>query len=433
MVVLSQKDFLDVKMMSLIAGYDKETLANLYQPVIGFTAFALYLTLLSEANNQKVSSFSSHSTIFSRMKIQVGEFVDARKSLEAVGLLKTYLEKAGETKFYHYQLFSPKTPKKFFDDALLFGLLIKEIGEVEANKLKSIYKVNSEDESGEEISASFTEVFRPDFDDPAFITALESKPSSLGRRTAHIVSEFNYEKFFNALKEISLIKEDAFNKKDMKEIERLATLNDIDEETAANLIVTIYDPHQSKGKHVDYKMLAKLFQDETNYKTLTHKKKANKSNTNSGTTDLAVKINLMESVSPKRFLSIIANGTKPASSDLRLVDEISKNYNLPSSVINPLIDFVLSTNNNILSRALTEKIAASLAREGITTTIDTMEFLNNSTNKSGKISQKFNFVKNEKKVEEIKTTPKAVEEDEENFNWEEMFEDLNEDPADGKA
>ena len=431
MVVLSQKDFLDVKMMSLIAEYDKETLANLYQPIIGFTAFALYLTLLSEANNQKISSFSSHKTIFSRMKIQTGEFVDARKALEAVGLLKTYLEKAGETKFYHYQLFSPKTPKKFFDDALLYGLLIKEIGEQEANKLKSLYKVNSDDESGEEISASFAEVFRPDFDDPAFMAAFENKPSSLGRRTAHITSEFNYEKFFDALKNISLIKEEAFSKKDMKEIERLAMLNDINEETAANLILKIYDAHQGKGKHVDYKQLAKLFQEEGNYNTLTHKITKKQANTNSGTTDLAVKINFMETVSPKRFLSAIANGTKPALSDLRLVDDLSKNYNLPNSVINPLIDFVLSTNNNILSRALTEKIAASLAREGITTTIDTMEYLNNSTSKT---ATKSSFNKFSKKVEETPISQEKVEKvEEDDFNWEEMFEDLDEGNADGKA
>lgn len=431
MVILSQKDFLDVKMMSLIAEYDKETLANLYQPVIGFTAFALYLTLLSEANNQKVSSFSSHATLFSRMKIKTGDFVDARKSLEAVGLLKTYLEKAGETKFYHYQLFSPKTPRKFFDDALLFGLLIKEVGEQEANKLKSIYKICSDEETGEEISASFAEVFRPDFDDPAFMTALDSKTSSVGRRTAKIISEFSYEKFFDVLKGISLIKESAFTKKDMKEIERLATLNDIDEETAASLLVTIYDPNQGKGKHVDYMQLAKLFQEEINYNTLSHKRKVVKSNTNSGNTDLANKINFMETVSPKRYLSVIANGTKPALSDLRLVDDLSKNFNLPNSVINTLIDFVLSTNNNILSRALTEKIAASLAREGITTTIDAMEFLNKS---SSKTATKFtNTNKFEKKVEEVKPTQEEVKKDDEDFNWEEMFLDLDEGNADGKA
>jgi replication initiation and membrane attachment protein len=431
MVVLSQKDFLDVKMMSLIAEYDKETLANLYQPVIGFTAFALYLTLLSEANNQKVSSFSSHSTIFARMKIQTGEFIDARKALEAVGLLKTYLEKAGETKFYHYQLFSPKTPKKFFDDALLYGLLIKEVGDQEANKLKSIYKVNISEETGEEISASFAEVFRPDFDDPVFMAALENKPSSLGRRTAHIISEFNYEKFFESLMKISQLTENSFNKKDMKEIERLAMLNDIDEETAAKLIITKYDAHQAKGKRVDYKELARLFQEEMNYSTLSYKNKRKETNTNSGSTALASKINLMETLSPKRFLSAIANGTKPASSDLRLVDDLSKNYNLPNSVINPLIDFVLSTNNNVFSRSLTEKIAASLAREGITTTIDTMEFLNKTSSKS---SSKIPFNKYSKKVEEIETPKQENKsQDEEEFNWEEMLLDLDEGNADGKA
>ena len=49
MLVLKEIDYLDVKLNSLVADYDRKILANLYQPIIGYTALAVYFTLLSEA------------------------------------------------------------------------------------------------------------------------------------------------------------------------------------------------------------------------------------------------------------------------------------------------------------------------------------------------------------------------------------------------
>ena len=139
MNIVNSKDFLEVKLVSLIADYDVETIANLYQPIVGHQAISLYITLWSEAKNQKITPLISHEQLFSRMQIVPGEFVEARKALEAVGLIQTYLEKASDMNVYHYAIFSPKTPKVFFDNSLLFGMLVKNIGEADANRYKSIY------------------------------------------------------------------------------------------------------------------------------------------------------------------------------------------------------------------------------------------------------------------------------------------------------
>ena len=81
MVILSNNDMFEVRINSLLADYDRETLTNLYQPIIGYTALALYFTFWSEASIQKVLSFSSHEQLFVRMKLAPGHFVDARKLL----------------------------------------------------------------------------------------------------------------------------------------------------------------------------------------------------------------------------------------------------------------------------------------------------------------------------------------------------------------
>ena len=427
MVILSENDYLDVKLNSLIADYDNETICNLYQPIIGYGAVAIYFTLISEARNQSLTSVISHNQLFNRLQIAPGDFIACRKKLEGVGLLKTFLEESTNMKIYHYQIFAPKTPFKFFDDALLFGMLIKAIGDTDAKRFKTIYHFTSDEEKGKDISSSFIDVYQPNFDDPAFIQAMKGS-DAIGRRNGKINSEFNYDLFFSSLSEISQIKSDAFTKKDMKEIERLATLNGIGESDAAQAVASIYDPYLGKGKHVDYDKLAKIFQERTDYSFLLSKKLNRNRNQNSGSSELAGKINIMETRSPKEFLALLQNGSQPALSDLKIVDDLSRKFQLNNSVINAIIDYVLTTNDNILSRGLCEKIGASLAREGVQTTIDAMNYLKRVSRRMGKTPEPKVSVKKEEK--------KPVEKKEnESLNWDAILDDIDEDDGgeNGKA
>ena len=418
MVILSENDYLDVKLNSLIADYDTETLSNLYQPIIGYASLAIYFTLIAEAKNQKVTSLTSHNQLLNRLQMAPGTFIEARKRLEGVGLLRTFLEKQTNITIYHYQLYSPKTPYNFFEDTLLFGMLIKAVGDTDANRFKMIYHFSKDEENGKDISSSFIEVYNPNFDDPAFVKAMNGS-SAIGRRSGKINSGFNYDLFFTNLSEISQITSTAFTKKDMKEIERLATLNGVSEQEAAYAVSSIYDQNAPKGKHVDFQQLTKIFQEQTNYSYLMSKKLERSANLNSGASELAGKINIMETRSPKEFLAILQNGSQPATSDLKIVDDLSKKFHLTNSVINVVIDYVLQTNNNILSRAFSEKIAASLAREGVTTTIDAMNFL-----KKAKRGNKSNERVNEKPVETTSNEPKT---EQKALNWDEMLDDLDDD------
>ena len=132
MKVLANQDFLEVRLASFIADFDRDTLSNLYQPMIGFEGLSLYMTLWSEANNEKISPLCTHEQLFLRMRMPAGAFVEARKYLEATGLLKTFVSEGQDFKIYHYELYAPKSPRGFFEDALLYGMLIKSIGERKA-------------------------------------------------------------------------------------------------------------------------------------------------------------------------------------------------------------------------------------------------------------------------------------------------------------
>ena len=215
MVILSDHDMFEVRANTLLADYDRETLTNLYQPIIGYTALALYFTLWSESDAQKVLSFSSHEQLFSRMRLAPGKFIEARKLLEAVGLVTTKLEKVSGGNIYHYTLNSPKTPKGFFSDTLLYGMLIQNLGEKDANRIKGLYQITSEELAGEDISVSFNEVFHPDFQDTAFLSAAGNKDDVIGRNKAKAFTDFSWDKFFETLSSLSQITSKSISKKEM--------------------------------------------------------------------------------------------------------------------------------------------------------------------------------------------------------------------------
>lgn len=399
MKVLSSKDYLEVTANSLIADYDRDILTNLYQPIFGYTALSVYFSLWSEMNNQKVTSISTHEQFLARMQMPTGVFVDARKSLEACGLLRTYVEAAGEVNVYTYELYAPKTPKLFFDNALLYGMLIKCIGENEAKRLKSIYKIDNENEFGEEISAHFHDVFHPEFDDPSFMIAAESDTKSIGRNSAKIRGDFSYETLFDELKKISQITDKTLSKGEVKEIERMALLYGVNEATAAIIISRTCDLTQKKGFRISMKTINDEFKNDSHFKYAGSSRTINGRNLINSKTDLAEKINVMETVSPADYLSLFQNYTKPAKADLNLLNMLSNEFHLENPVINVLVDYVLTVNNNILSKYYVEKIAASLARENVVTAIDAMNYLKKihspkASRKSTKITNPINELAN---------------------------------------
>jgi replication initiation and membrane attachment protein DnaB len=224
----------------------------------------------------------------------------------------------------------------------------------------------------------------------------------------------------------------------MKEVERLATLNGVNEKDAANLVNQVYDLDKPKGQRIDFDKLTKIMQEASNYKYRYKGKDVDEGpNLNTGNSDLAKKINLMETKAPKDYLAYLQDGTKPATADIRLINDLSKNYHLPNPVINAVVDYVLTKADNVLSRAYAEKVAASLVRENARTAVDAMNYLR-------KIDKKTRGKKQTKKmvlpVESIKpnkenTTDKSKTNDDGDWEleWDRLMDELNGGDDGGKA
>lgn len=90
-------------------------LTNLYQPIIGYTAISLYLTFYNDLNNKSQESLEyTHHHLMTNMQLKLDSIIDARRKLEGIGLLKTYL-KRGEIDNYVYILYSPLSSYEFFN------------------------------------------------------------------------------------------------------------------------------------------------------------------------------------------------------------------------------------------------------------------------------------------------------------------------------
>lgn len=371
---VSPNDIYEIRLASIVTNVDKDVLVELYQPLVGAAAIMLYLTLQKQFRNGESDEVYKTEQLISITQYAPGTILSARHMLEAVGLLRTYEKSNDDGKFYIYVLYAPKSPKDFFDDVLFKGLLVQYVGEKEAKKLAYKYKIDLTIPSEyHEVSSSFVDVYHPDYDDPAF--RKEITGTILGHDAGRVKINFNYDLFFKNISDNSQIIPSAFTKKDMKEIERLATLFGLDEKQMSLIVIGQYIP--DSHPHIDFSRVASDAMEAVKYKTVGEK--SNTKSKVSGEGILSQKVRLMEDSTPAYFLQMLQNNTKPARADLKIVDELSREYRFSNGIINAIIDYVLYKNNNILSRNYCEKVASSLAREKIETTIDAMNYLNKIT------------------------------------------------------
>ena len=141
---------------------DCDVLSSLYLPIIKSDAFALYHVLISISRFQ--FEYVSHDDIFNLLGYNESRFLDAKKNLEAIGLVETYRKKEtskDERIFYIYKILPPATPQKFFADVLYRNLLVSIIGKKKFFDLFNHFKIANTftDDTFINLSAQFKDVF----------------------------------------------------------------------------------------------------------------------------------------------------------------------------------------------------------------------------------------------------------------------------------
>lgn len=385
-----QDDWLEIRLGSIISDYDRRLLTILYQPLIGYTSLALYFTLWAEHDRKAYQEICTHENLFTFMQISASDFQKAKEKLEAVGLLRTYYREDKGICYFVYALYAPKQPGDFFEDPLFSGLFEKYLGHIEATKIARTFTTNHDYSNLKEISASFSNVFLPDLDDPCYSKASTlAKGSKRKKVYGDVKCEFDFGTFFDVLKnKYGFASEKIFTAKEKKEIERVAMLFGLDGSSMADVVNRTYYRNDDGKAIFRLDLLKKYCQDELYFPSM-GKAKGTKSQISS-TSRIAKKIELLETISCYEYLKIKQNMTEPVSSDIALIDRLSSKLKLPPSVINTIVDYVLDVKDNTLPASFTEKIGASLARANITNALDAMNFLNKKRHKKNEPAEVVN-------------------------------------------
>jgi replication initiation and membrane attachment protein len=366
MVHLSANDFYEVQASSLLSELDTQALVMLYQPFIGVEAIASYLTLKQRLLFQDITGIETIQQLLILLDLNLTQFHHARLRLEGVGLIQTTRVSIGDAFQYRFDLFAPKTVHAFFDDPLLSGMLRLAIGDKRMDHIQQMYAKTPLDGTSENVSASFGEVFHPDLNHPAFLHV--SNRALLGRQSASSRRTFDIENLKQHLlqQDISV----SILESQWTTLSDYATLYGLDELALAELLLSERVLNLMTGV-INYDELGRLAALE---KRLPFVRKRQQAKRLEETSDKAVQVNLMETLSPLDYLRLKQHGADPSSPDVKLITDLYFSQQLPHPVINALVDYVLTTQDNTLSRAYTLKLAASLSREKLEHAIDTLDY-----------------------------------------------------------
>jgi len=372
----SPADIYMVVNKSIITNEDRTILTMLYQPIIGPLPIMLYFSLWSDLDKMEIMSTEyTHHHLVTNMQISLKEIVEVRKKLEAIGLLKTFVkEEHNNINNYIYQLYSPIKAYDFFNHPILNVVLYNNLGKKEYEKLKNYFKTPKINTSNyKDITASFSSVFSS-----VPLTSHELLNDTIRKKNIqklNINTNFDFDFLLESLPN-TLDKSKILTKDIQELISQLSYLYDLDATKMQNILPICLTERGTINKEELRKNCRNYYQFDNHgllpsivYNTQPEYLK----HPNGDMSKRAKMIYTFETISPYELLKSKNKGTEPTKRDLVLAEDLIINYGLTPGVTNVLIDYILKTNNNKLTRNLAETIAGQWQRLKIETVAEAME------------------------------------------------------------
>ena len=364
---------------TILTEIDKKNLINLYEPIIGFGAVSLYLTLWSDLDRLELMSCDfTHHHLMSILKCRIDAIKQAREALEAVGLMKTYY-KEGNINSYVYELYSPLSAAEFFNNPILNIVLYNNVGDEEYNNLKKMYrKVHIDLKDYEDITKPMNETF-----ESTSVPIVEAR--SRETLPLNIESDIDFDLIVSSIPK-GILNEKAINKKMKELIINLAFIYDLDTLKIIELIRASLNERGGIDRDILRKNARKYYQfNHGNLPTLVYRTQPDYLKTPMGDTSKKGRIiGVFENTSPYDFLKSKYHGVNPTSRDLKLLEVLMIDLELNPAVVNVLIDYVLKKNNNKLSVNYVEAIAGQWKRAGVKTAKEAMDLAEKEHKKNQK-------------------------------------------------
>ncbi len=378
---------------------DRKIISMLYQPIIGCIATDLYYTLWADLDKSELLSGEyTHHHLMTSLRIKMDPIIMARKKLEAVGLLKTFL-KEGNPNSYVYELFSPISAVEYFNHPILNVVLYNNVGKKEYENLLKYFKVPKINLSSyKEITSSFDDVF-------------ESAPGTLydnlntdlrTNKTGQIKidSEFDFDLLISSVPN-GLISNKTFSREVKDLICNLSYVYNLD---AIEMKPSILNSIKENGL-IDKNALRKnvrnyyRYENDNKLPSLIYKSQPEYLKNPIGKDDKRAKmIYVFENTSPYNFLKGANKGAKPAERDLNILEGLLTDFKLNPGVVNVLIDYVLKINNKKLTKNFIEAIASQWKRLNIETVDEAMKAAEKEYKKTKVVIEDKKYIKQSNEV-----------------------------------
>ena len=376
----------------------KDVLVSLYQPIIGVMATNLYLTLTNDLKDTEIESdFFPHQHLMGLMGVNLDNIVEARKKLEAVGLLKTFFRE-DTINNYIYVLYAPLSAGEFLNHPILNVVLYNNLGKMEYENLVNKYRIKkivTKDFS--DITTSFDKVFTS-VNGYAFQNndIIDSKT-----RKIEIQSNIDINLIISGIPN-RMTSAKCFNKETIDLIINLAYIYKIDNLNMQSLVRNSINERGLVDKDELRNSCRNFYQFENNGKlpTVIYNKQPEYLKEPIGNnSNIAKMIYTFENVSPYEYLKSCYNNAEPTARDKRIIENLMIDQKLSPGVINVLIDYVLKINNKKLNKEYIETIAGQWKRLNIETVKEAMEICRKEHKK---VSKSIVVNKNKKEVIDTK-------------------------------
>lgn len=354
---------------TILTNEDKNNLIALYEPIIGASAIALYLTLWSDLDKLQIESKSyTHHHLMCLMKMDLNTLKKSREALESIGLLKTYY-KEGSVSSYIYELYSPLSAKDFLTHPILNVVLYNNLGKNEYENIINLYqKINFNLDGYKDITKTIDTTFKSSSTVPEF--DIKDKESN-NINTKDIV---DFDMLISSIPK-NILNEKSLNKKMKDLINNLAFIYNFDTLKMSEIIRSTIN----ESGFIDAKELRKKTREYYTYinngklPTLVYRSQPEYLKKPKGDSSNRAKIiDVFENTSPYDFLKNKYKGVPPTARDLKLLEDLLEDLKLSPAVVNVLIDYVLKKNNNKLNRNYIETIAGQWKRSGVETADEAM-------------------------------------------------------------
>lgn len=372
-ITLLPADVYKVYSQTLLNEMDRKVLINLYEPIIGLNAISLFFTLWSDLDKDEVvSDVCTHHHLMTILKTDLETIKQARKCLEAVGLLKSYLKIGENLNEYMYELYSPLNPREFFNHPVLSVVLYNNIGVKEYEKLVTFYKKKIIDYTDYvEITATMNNTFVS-----ASKYDLNINARGVENLKLNLENKIDFDLIVSSIPN-NMLSARALNRKVKELITSLSFVYDLDTLKMVEIIRLVVDDNGMINRTKLIEATRKYYEYNNNgsLPTLIYRTQPDYLKSPVGENSNRARMQyLFENMSPYDYLRKKYRGATPTNRDVKLLEYLAVDLKLKPGVINVLVDYILRVNDNKLNRNFVETVAGQWARLGFSTVDAAMKY-----------------------------------------------------------